>query len=279
MNFSAVVVLYNPLDDVIDNICSYSNAVNKLYVIDNSESKNKSIQKKYERNSNINYIWLGGNRGIAYALNIALCKAIEDGMDFLLTMDQDTAFRGDDAYKMIAYISKYYFKDRIALYAANTEEYIGKWSFDYVNLALTSGNIIHCKTIKKIGGFDEALFIDWVDQDLCYRLLENNFKIVRLNNIRIIHNLGEKATRKILGYTLHYMTHSDIRYYYMVRNKFYVLHKNKVSYMKRIIFMFGTFFMALKVLMIEKNKKGKINYIIRGYMDYLRGNMGMFKND
>lgn len=277
MFFSAVVILYNPSDEVINNICSYNKAVDKLYVIDNSEDNNEFIKKKLQKLPNIKYIWLGDNKGIAYALNRALYIAINDGADFLMTMDQDTAFRGDDAYKMISYISEHHNENNIALYAANTGEYPETRNLEYVDLAITSGNVIHCETIRAIGGFDEDLFIDWVDQDLCYRLLENNHKIARLNNIRIIHHLGEEMIKKLLGYTYHYTTHNDIRYYYMVRNKFYVLNKNKIPLRKQIKFIFGVIYMVIKIILIEKNKRKKLKYVMYGYTDYLNRKMGKYR--
>lgn len=276
--FVAVVVLYNPVDDVIKNVESYNDAVSKVYAIDNSDIKNYGLVAKLKQIPNLEYTFLGNNKGIARALNIALCKAIYDNADFLLTMDQDTSFYSNNAEKMISYVSKYKKNDKVVLYAANTDDYQGERNCEYVNLALTSGNIIHCRTIESIGGFDENLFIDWVDQDLCYRLLSAGFKMVRLNHIKINHHLGVNCTKKLLGMGFNYTTHSSVRYYYMVRNKLYVLEKNRVSWKKRTRFIFGVVAMALKVIMIEKNKRNKLYYILQGITDYLRNKMGKFED-
>ena len=41
-----------------------------------------------------------GNKGIAAALNAALNKASEQGIDYLLTMDDDSYFTGDTLPKI-----------------------------------------------------------------------------------------------------------------------------------------------------------------------------------
>ena len=273
MKFVATVILYNPEDNLIDNIKSYCHAVDKVYVIDNSKESNAELTGQIQTVANVEYIAFGENRGISHALNLALDKAIADDADYLLTMDQDTAFRGRDAYKMKAYIIEHN-NHTVGIYAANTTDYTGNREVENVKLALTSGNMINCRIIKQIGAFDEALFIDWVDQDVCYRLLSAGYEIYRLNRIRIEHHLGVVESKNILGFEVKFISHKPIRYYYMTRNKFYVLRKNRASIFQLVRFVMGTFIMLMKVVMLEENKGEKIKYMGKGVHDFFCGKIG-----
>ena len=55
--------------------------------------------------------------------------------------------------------------------------------FDKVERVIASGNIINLVEWKKVGKFDEILFIDEVDYDLCYKFIRDNKNIIRFNNV------------------------------------------------------------------------------------------------
>ena len=54
MKFAGVVVAFNPSDIVVDNIKTYINNIDKLYVVDNSENTDNS--KMFSFNKKIEYI-------------------------------------------------------------------------------------------------------------------------------------------------------------------------------------------------------------------------------
>ena len=55
MKFAGVVVAFNPSDIVVDNIKTYINNIDKLYVVDNSENTDNS--KMFSFNKKIEYIY------------------------------------------------------------------------------------------------------------------------------------------------------------------------------------------------------------------------------
>ena len=75
MKVAAVVVLYNPDENVKKNIKSYINSVDVVYAVDNSSQDNSENFS----DDKIVYLSNGDNMGIAYALNVGAKKAIEDG--------------------------------------------------------------------------------------------------------------------------------------------------------------------------------------------------------
>ena len=99
---AAVTVLYNPTKKIIQNISGYIDKVDKVYVIDNS---NDSNEKLLIDNKKIEYLPNYTNLGISNSLNKACNLAIDEGYEFLLTMDQDSLFEKNEFQKMIDYIN------------------------------------------------------------------------------------------------------------------------------------------------------------------------------
>ena len=107
MKIEGVVVLYNPNKNIIDNIKTYINEVETLYVIDNSSEKDNSLINEIKQLSQkCLYIDNFSNKGIAYALNMGVKLAIKESSDWLLTMDQDSKFEKNDLFKLIESIDE-----------------------------------------------------------------------------------------------------------------------------------------------------------------------------
>ena len=102
MKIAAVVVLYNPNQDNIDNINRYLNIIDKIYVVDNSEDNIIRISDSEK----IKYIKYGENKGMAKALNEGSINAINDGYKWLLTMDQDSKITEENIKDMLDYLDK-----------------------------------------------------------------------------------------------------------------------------------------------------------------------------
>jgi rhamnosyltransferase len=56
---------------------------------------------------------------------------------------------------------------------------------------MTSGNLIHLTAHKIIGGFNEKLFIDYIDHEYCPRLHINGFSVIRANKAMLFHKVGD----------------------------------------------------------------------------------------
>ena len=90
MNIAGVVILYNPDENVINNIKSYLEELDCLYVFDNTETANEILVEKIKCLPRVRYISFCENKGISFALNTVL--KTEKRYQFLLTMDQDSRF-------------------------------------------------------------------------------------------------------------------------------------------------------------------------------------------
>ena len=282
ISIAGVVVLYNPDESVVNNIQSYIQDIEILFVVDNSEVKNVSITETLCKNPKIHYIDNKGNQGIAHALNVGATKAIEMGYRWLLTMDQDS--HADKS--MIAIMKQCYIKHInpkqigiISPYHSN-KFYPKSSSPDDCSEAvspMTSGNLLSLDAFIRIGPFAEKLFIDHVDTDYSLRLKKGGFELLYANHAILHHNVGELGLHRFLWKTLFSTNHSPIRKYYVFRNAGYILeqHRNTFPYLAKKI-KDRYWIDPVIVLLYEKQKIAKFKMMLRGYLDYKRGVFGKY---
>ena len=277
VKIAGVVTLYNPSDEDINNINTYINDIEELYVIDNTEGK--SNESRIPKNKKIKYYFKNDNMGVASAINIAAEKAIKDGYDWLLTMDQDTKVN-DGVIKKLKTDILTKDMDKVGIITPwhNTKLLDKKPNskIDYPHDVMTSGNILNLKIWKEINGFKDWLFIDGIDIEYCLNLRKNGYKIMRDNTVFIDHNLGNIFYKQFLGKPRLCTNHTAIRRYYMARNYRYIFDMYKdydyefclklTKYKKDII----------KILLYEKNSFKKILGIYKGIIDYKKGIKGKF---
>lgn len=274
MKFASVVVFYNPTDDNISYLKNYQDAVDVIYVVDNSNDNIIRIKE----NSKIKYIKLSENVGIAKALNIGANLAIENGYKWLLTLDQDSKITNEIIKKMITFIEN---NDHLNIglvspyHDINAKVEILDVECEEMIEVMTSGNIINLDAYQKIGGFKDWLFIDCVDMDYCMNLNKNGYKVLRLNRVIMKHNLGNLKIHTLFGKEYLCFNHSPIRRYYMVRNTFYIkdmyydIFKEHCDYLIRV--QKGQ---VKRILVFEKDKYKKLKMMYKGYKDYKKGIKG-----
>ena len=274
MKLAGVVVWYNPKREDIENINTYISYVDKLYVIDNTEG----VSNKDEiQNKKIEYIFNNENIGIASALNLACKKAIKEGYNYILTMDQDSKFKSDDLEKLIQISSKYdlsnvgiicpWHKTKLKINKPNEEV---SFPLD----VMTSGNIINLDIYKKVGGFKDFLFIDGVDIEYCLNLRKNNYKVMQINTIDLEHDLGDIFYRRFLGKEFMCDNHNYIRRYYMCRNYRYIRDNYRniaPEFCDILVKIKGLIF---KIIFFEKDKYRKLRSIRLGIKDYKKNKYG-----
>jgi len=234
MQIAAVVILYHPGQETIDNITTYSNYVGKIYVFDNTE-QGSPLRNQLSLNPKIYYDGDGENHGIAKRLNAAALLATAEGFQWLLMMDQDSSFTKAMVENYFFCFNQYTPKHEVAMVGINFEQQTQLISTVcnavFSDELITSGTILNLNLFKVIGGFDEQLFIDGVDHEYTIRTLLEGFKIVQFSNIQLVHSLG-KLVKKASVKTLFLIKkqkriHSPLRCYYVHRNNLYLQKKYK----------------------------------------------------
>lgn len=274
MKLAAVVVFYNPSEKNIQNIKKYEKSIDRLFIVDNSEDK----IMRYQDSEKIKYIKLCENKGIAHALNIGAKDAIKEGFNWLLTLDQDSQITKEIIEKLKIYLDTHDTK-KIGLISPyqdiEGEEEIKDVEAEEMIEVMTSGNIINLKAYQKIGGFKDWLFIDCVDTDYCMNLHIHKYQVLRLNKVKMKHQLGNLKVHKLFGKKYPCYNHGPIRRYYIVRNNLYIneMYKEKYpDYCKHLLRIQKG--QVKRILAFEKEKVKKLTMMYRGYKDFKKGIKG-----
>lgn len=277
IKIAGMVTLYNPTDDNINNINSYINDVDTLYIIDNTEGKDN--KDRLPKNKKIKYFFRNENRGVAYALNEAASHALDDGYKWLLTMDQDTYVRKGVLKKLVEVIETENMKNiGIVLPWQETKMKLKPVTdgFDYPETVMTSANIINLSIWKKVGGFKEWMFIDGIDIEYSFNIRMHSYKILRVNSVSVDHNLGDIKYKKLFGKEYLVSNHNYLRRYYIMRNNHYIydMYADFSFYLCRDLIT--SRYIYRNILLFEKDKIRKIVAMRRGLKDYKNGIKGKY---
>ena len=275
LKIGSCTVLYNPNKEVISNIASYSNDVDISVVVDNSDKKNE-ICDLLRLNPNVHYIDMGGNMGIAKALNVGIDYLNSNECDFALTMDQDSIFP-QKYYNNIKTLVEKNSSD-YSIIGLNYNKTIDDTDDTIVDVKsiITSGSFVKISDFYKVGKFKEDLFIDYVDHEYCRRInIYMGGGIGYLRGYSITHTIGNPIQKRILGINITSMNHTPIRYYYRYRNMFYLTRIDWNYYKK--FFILEMFKYLPKMLLFEKQKLAKIKMVMRGLNDARKNKLGKFK--
>ena len=288
---AAIIISYNPDNNLLDSINLLINQVEKIIIVDNgSESqkkKNINLIKDID-NKKIEVIFNEENLGIATALNIGVKEALNQGYNWILTMDQDSKASSNMVEKMLEVynaIDESERKEILSIFPnfvderiQSIEENSNMNSYEYVDADITSGNLLRAEVFDKVGFFDDSLFIDLVDTDFCMRLNEKNIKMIKVRDAILYHSLGESQSVKSIFGKFNTSNHSALRRYYMTRNRFYTWEKYKdlnSFTLNRDKKLFKKEF--IKIILGEKDKINKIKMVFKGYKDYKKGIRGKLK--
>ncbi|WP_270635724.1 glycosyltransferase [Limosilactobacillus mucosae] len=267
MKIGCIIVLYKPNYQVVNNIKKYPKLY-KLVLIDNSPNNNSKLFESILSES-VTYIPLLKNMGIAHALNIGV-KDILNSVDYIITMDQDSKLNSELLLTYQNYINKH--KRTFAL----TPQYnTGRCQIKKdnrtkkVSLSMQSGTLFNVEVFKKIGYFDERLFIDVVDWEFFLRMKKYGLELIRINRAILEHQPAITKEKYIGPYKLKYGVASPLRYYYQARNLLWVARRYRSLnlYVNLVI-------KWLKIILLFDNKKEYLLSFYEGVQDAIKNKLG-----
>lgn len=264
------IVTYNPNVNLLkENIIEAEKQVDNIIIIDNnSDNFDEILQLK--KFCNFECIVNPKNFGIAKALNQIFEYADMKRYKYVLTLDQDSiapcgyaqyAKNILDHNSEIAIVCPQIFDMNIQKEIIRAQEEV-----DEVKKCISSGCVIKIDAWKKVGGFWEYLFIDYVDFSFCEEIRNNGMKIVRTNKFSVQHTLGDAQIRKLLFFRVRVTNHNSFRKYYIARNIILYL-KRYGNFCKNVFEILRIQKVILVTVFYEKNKVNKIYAIIRGIIE------------
>lgn len=292
--FACILVLFNPGEQVIDNLVSlFACFDHDIYIINNGAAGSIPlllIEKIQQfglcviENDNCGGLAGAYNRGVKFAMN--------HGCNFYFTFDQDSKVSSDFLQSMIACINKYsadfvcpnFFDVNSKTYATFVHQ--SKWSFKIIEndiwttFAISSGLGFSKKAWLRVGDFNEQYFIDHVDTDYCMRAAALGYKVYINRDVCLYHAIGCRSVHKILGVRFKPNHHSKLRKYYIVRNG---MHLGWVWFFRCPSFFYTNLLRVahemLCSLFFEQDKLNKFKMMFLGLIDGTVGRLGPFKNN
>lgn len=278
MDISTGIVLYNPdIERLRENINAIIVQCNYIYLVDNGSDNIVEINNLLEKynKSTITLICNKKNKGIANALNQLTDAAMRDGFSWILTLDQDSI----SPRNIIEEFEKYIGDERIGMLCPvicdrNKDAIIeAKNGYKEIDECITSGSLLNINAWNEIKGFDENMFIDGVDFDICYRLRKANYRILCIESVVLLHELGHIEYHHFLVWKVLVKNHSAFRKYYIARNIIYIAKKRK-----SIFLLLKGILQEIKLIGIvglyEDDKINKINHICKGIFDGIKWKAG-----
>ncbi len=247
MKIGVVTVTYNShhvMAEFLHSVFAQTYDDWHLYVYDN-DSKHciKPILAEYD-STRYEFVNLETNYGFAVSNNLAIKKALYDGCDAVLIINNDTVFELDlfaglleqlnlqqalvVAPKMLHYPEKNivwygggYFDPR----QAQKNIHIGMGDLDdgrfdtseWVDVAPMCCLLVHRKAFERIGYLDEKYFIYYEDTDWAYRAKLLGIRIWYAAQCKIYHKVSSLTGGAKSRFTVYHATRGKIRFI----NKFY----------------------------------------------------------
>jgi rhamnosyltransferase len=285
----AVVVTYFPdSSSFADNMRALAPQVDRIVIVDNGSTgcSLRGVESAAQEIDGM-VVPMGGNAGIAAALNVGLDYAARNGYGWLATFDQDSRPTPSMIGEMARTLSGYARAERVAVLAprhvdrdsglllrqrgsADTAE-----NWRTLLTTMTSGNLVAVKAALPAGGWDERLFIDYVDHEFCLRLRQLGWEILEAANANLQHSLGRIEVHRFLGRRLAVTNHSSARRYYISRNRMILWRR----YWRREACWCRQDFRSFLhesagIVLFEREARRKIWMTLRGIVDSFRSVAG-----
>lgn len=278
----AIITLYNPQKKNIENVLELAKQVNQVLVCDNSKISNKL----YFNYPNIYYYSSHKNLGLSMAFNKVLKNEdIQwDNNDFIFFFDQDSTISNDYIKNMIkeynlllssgfkvGCLGPIYFNNSSnSIQIPKMKTSLNNNSYS-VKSIITSSMLTTYRNIKDINFWNEEIFLDMADWDLCWRFIDKGYLCCITDKIVLNHTLGE-GDRKFLF--IRVKNSAPIREYYQTRDCLYLLKKKYVPLKFKIRFIAMITLRPLLHIIFLKNKMQRIYYIRKGIIDYFNNKHG-----
>lgn len=265
------IVTYNPdINRLKSNIDSISIQCKMVIIVDNGSSNIAEIISLAD-SENVHILRNESNLGISKALNQVMTYMEEMGIDWVLTLDQDSVAEGSMLEKYIEATGL----ENIGIICPtiidrNTDgQKENDKKFTYINNCITSGSLTKVSAWKKIGTYDEKMFIDWVDFDFCKRMRIFGYNIVRINSAILLHEVGKITKHKFIFMNVEVQNHSAFRKYYMAQNIIYFARKYPANF-EMIKAYLRIFKLLITIILYEEKKSEKVSMIFKGVLSGIK---------
>jgi rhamnosyltransferase len=253
----AVVVTFHPDPSELRGVLEQAAAqTDRVVVVDNTPAAEgpsparscvtevETTPARERRKAPVRLIEPGRNLGLARAYNLGIAEAEAGGCALVLFLDQDSVLQPGAIDRLI---EQWATADGTvgAVSCENVEQVAARLPTDRLlekirsgprghrggpaapapddrpretRLFTNSGTLIPVDTIRRVGGFNERLFLDAVDYDFSLRLRDDGLKLLLAPGAKVTHRMGEQYSRRLFGSKVEVRTYPPRRSYHIVRD-------------------------------------------------------------
>jgi rhamnosyltransferase len=279
----AIVTVYYPDNSILLNISELEKQVALIVITDNTPDADNTILFD-QFSPKIVYVPNKKNLGLSLAFNKCLRLDAAKKADFILFMDQDS-LAPDNLVKSlvddfiflqkkgtkIGCIGPVYYEtngEKIAIPKMRKDLYENIYA---VKTIITSSMLTTYENLEKIGFWNDDIFLDLADWDLCWRFQKEGMLCCLTENVVLNHKLG-KSVKKI-GFC-GVKEGAPVREYYQTRDCLKLLFKMYTPIKYRMRFVLMITIRPIIHLLFLSCKLRRINYIFLGVYDFLRHKNG-----
>ncbi len=287
----AAVITYYPDFRLEHRVQKLLSQFEKVLIVDNTPGDLFPEQlSSIVNNFNVTILRMKKNIGIAAALNEALYYSKNHNFSWMGTFDQDSEVPLNYRERFQEILRIHPMQDSIAILApiysfpdGTVKGFSGKRGkregVSRVDITMTSGNLVRVSIVDKVGGYDSALFIDYVDFDLCLRLKQQGYNVLEIKDVVLKHSLGHNLFhRRFLWGKVCVTNHPPIRVYYLVRNRLVLYRRYWKSAPGFVLYDTCKLLMVfIKIVLYEYEKPSKLNAFWKGLKDGVHFRLGPVK--
>ena len=291
---AAIVTLYHPKQETAESLAALGKQVTWLILSDNTLGADNRAM--YAGIPNAVYLANGENLGLSAGINRGLETAEARESDFVFFFDQDSHVPEGHIATMVRDWAELAKEHRIGLLGPRFyDEITGAYNADaildadveesgspYVPIGqmITSSMMTTWAIMKEIGFWNEEIFLDYGDYDLCWRLAAAGYELYITKNVLLKHRLGDgcvmaKDPKSKAVFPLAYG--APIRKYYQTRAAVKLLRKDYVPADWRKLLKQNLTIRRYFDLKYLPEKRKNTYYYHRGLLDGFLNRQGAFR--
>lgn len=287
----AVVTVFNPPASLLTNCEALLRECSGVVVVDDGTKQPDDSSFDALRALGCSVVRLERNMGIAAALNAGVkhAKSLYPELDFVLTMDQDSLIQSGYVQAL----------EKAAAIAQSSGLMVGMVAPAEVSglpkrartlpsgvtvgdEPVQSGLLIPSASLETVGPFNESLFIDGVDSEFYLRAKTAGLVCVIAKDAGLNHSLGQLVPARIgplslkwRGQPLLIRTAASWRYYYIVRNRIFLVRQYLPTQpywaLRGVVLDLRHLFL---VSVLAEDRRARLSAAFRGAKDGFRGRLG-----
>ena len=281
----ALVTVYNTDKNVVENLQILSRQVEQVILCDNSMNDNAQMLGGVTKSI---YTTQHKNLGLTGAFN-SILKDPAYGWkddDLIIFFDQDSQIGEgyiqalQDEYRKIETLIPnlgclgpvFYNTSNGRTERPRQKKNITAETYEVRN-TITSSLMMRYGNLKRIDFWNEKVFLDLADWDLCWRMQKDGMVCCMTEKVVLHHSVG--TCEKKVG-PIKLRVGQPFREYYQTRDALYLLQENYVPLKMRLRLIANVTIRPVVHYLMLDDKKSRMKFIRRGINDYKKGVHGEY---